>query len=163
MSITVRKMRDGDARSFLEVHHAAVRGIASKDYPQTVIEDWAPLPITEKRVSRFLTNPDNEVRLVAEIEGEIVGIGAFVLEKNELRACYVAPNAFRIGVGSALVREIEEVARRHGLDRLQMDSSVTAEPFYRALGYTVSERGEHVLGSGQRMACVKMEKSLITL
>ena len=161
MALTVRKMRDGDARSFLETHHAAVRGIAAKDYPQAVIEDWAPLPITERGIARLLTNPDNEVRLVAEIEGEIVGIGALVLEKNELRACYVAPNASRKGVGSALVREIEKIACNHGLANLQMDSSVSAEPFYRALGYAVSERGEHVLHSGQRMACVKMEKSLV--
>lgn len=72
-------MRDDDARSFLEVHHAAVRGIAAKDYPQAVIEDWAPLPITEKTVAGFLKNPDNEIRLVAETNGEIVGIGALVV------------------------------------------------------------------------------------
>ena len=58
------------------------------------------------------------------------------------------------------MREIEEIARNHGLAFLQLDSSVTAEPFYRALGYEVRERGEHVLSSEQRMACVRMEKRL---
>lgn len=61
----VREMRPADARAFLEVHHAAVRGLAAKDYPQAVIEDWAPLPLTDKVVERFLLNPDNEIRLVA--------------------------------------------------------------------------------------------------
>lgn len=162
MTITVRKMRDDDARPFLEVHHAAVRGIAAKDYPQAVIEGWAPLPITEKGIAGILTNPDNETRLVAESDGKVVGIGALVEAKNELRACYVAPDASRKGVGSALVRRIESIARSRGLTFLQLDSSVTAEPFYRALGYEVRARGEHVLGSGQRMTCVKMEKRLAT-
>jgi putative acetyltransferase len=157
---TVREMRPDDARAFLEVHHAAVRGLAAKDYPQAVIEDWAPLPVTDKAVERFLLNPDNEIRLVAEHDGEIVGIGALVVEKAELRACYVASEASRKGVGSALVREIERIAQEHGLGSLELDSSVTAEPFYLAHGYGVRERGEHILRSGQAMACVKMVKNL---
>ena len=45
-------------------------------------------------------------------------------------------------------------------EMLNGDSSVTAEPFYLAHGYNVRGRGEHMLRSGQRMACVKMEKAL---
>lgn len=160
MAIKVRKMRSDDARGFLEVHHAAVRGIAAKDYPLEVIEDWAPIPVTEESIERFLTNPDDEVRLVAEIDGKIVGIGALVLAKCEFRACYVAPGAARSGVGSALVRQIERIARHNGLTYLQLDSSVTAEPFYLAHGYEVYQRSEHTLRSGRGMACVKMEKAL---
>ena len=57
MSIKVRKMLTEDARTFLEVHHAAVRGIAAKDYSLEVVEDWAPIPVTERDVERFLANP----------------------------------------------------------------------------------------------------------
>ncbi len=153
-------MRKEDARAFLEVHRASVRGIAAKDYSRAVVESWAPLPITETTVARFLENPDDEVRLVAETDDKIIGIGALVLDRNELRACYVAPEASHRGVGSALVQEIERVALGRGLVFLQMDSSITAEPFYRALGYEVRERGQHKLASGQSMACVKMGKRL---
>jgi putative acetyltransferase len=160
MSIKVREMLNGDALAFLQVHHAAVRGLAAKDYPPEVVEDWAPMPITDQRIERFLTNADGELRLVAEIEGGIVGIGVLVLAKSELRACYVAPQAARTGVGSALMHELERIARDNGLAHLQLDSSLTAEPFYLAHGYTVRGRGEHTLRSGRRMACVKMEKAL---
>jgi putative acetyltransferase len=160
MPIEVRQMRAEDARSFLAVHHAAVRGIAAKDYPPTVIEHWAPVPITEKHVDRFRANPEDEVRILAEINGKIVGLGAIVLGKNELRACYVLPSAVRKGVGSALVREIEQMALEHGLQWLECDASLTFVPFYAVLGYEVRERGEQVLGSGQRMQCMKMRKHL---
>lgn len=46
MSIKVREMLNDDAAAFLQVHHAAVRGIAAKDYSPEVVEDWAPMPIT---------------------------------------------------------------------------------------------------------------------
>ncbi len=161
--VVVREMRPEDARAFLEVHHAAVRGTAAKDYPLAVIDGWAPMPLADDAIERVRANHDHEYRLIAEMDGRVVGIGSLVFENFELRACYVAPEAGRKGVGSALVREIERAARKKGLLFLELDSSVTAEPFYRREGYEVSERGEHILRNGQRMACVKMRKSLVLL
>ncbi len=97
-------------------------------------------PLTEEAIERVRANPDDEYRLVAEIDGRVVRIGALVVENSELRACYVAPGANRKGVGSALVREMERVARERGLAFLEVDSSITAEPLYAALGYQVRER-----------------------
>jgi GNAT superfamily N-acetyltransferase len=159
MPVNIREMRPEDARRFLEIHHAAVRGIAAKDYPASVVEVWAR-PITDQAIERFLANRDREVRLVAEIDGEPAGIGALVITNSELRACYVSPNAARRGVGSALVAEIERIAREHGLDHLHLESSTTAEPFYSALGYHVEGRGELLLSPDVPMAAVKMRKQL---
>ena len=97
---------------------------------------------------------------MAEVDGAPVGIGAIVVSNSELRACYVTPTAARRGVGSALVAKIEQIAREHHLDYLELESSITAEPFHCALGYRVESRGEHVLSSGVPMAAVKMRKRL---
>ena len=160
MSVFVREMRPEDARAFLEVHHAAVRGLAAKDYPPEVVNAWAPLPIHDTQVEWIGANLENEYRLVAEIDGYVAGIGVLVARNNELRACYVAPNATRKGVASALIWELEQEARRRNLTNLDVDSSVTAEPFYAAHGYEIRERGEHILDNGLPMACVKMRKNL---
>jgi putative acetyltransferase len=160
MSVTVRPLLHHDARTFLEVHHAAVREIALSDYPAEIIEAWAPLPITEAQIARFLANPDGEIRVAAVNSDEILGIGAVVLDRHELRACYVAPRAARRGVGAQIVREIEQIARADRVESLWLDSSLTAELFYSRLGYIATERGVHKLGSGQVMACVKMRKNL---
>jgi len=115
----------------------------------------------EEFLQRFLVNSDNETRLIAELDGQPAGIGVLVVQNEELRACYVRPEMVRKGVGAAIVREIERLAIQSGLTHLRLDASLNAEPFYRALGYRVVERGEHVLGrSGLRMAAVKMEKAL---
>jgi putative acetyltransferase len=161
MSVVIRPMRDDEAKSFLLIQRASVRGLAANDYPPSVIEAWAPMPVTDTAVAFFRVNHDNEIRLVADVGGELVGIGALVLADSELRACYVLPAAARRGVGSALVAEIERIAGDHGLTHLELVSSLTAEPFYRRLGYQVQERVEHVFGSGRgRMAAVKMRKSI---
>ena len=67
MTVTVREMRPEEARRFLEIRHASVRGIAAKDYPTSVVEAWAR-PITDQAIERFLANRDGEIRLIAEID-----------------------------------------------------------------------------------------------
>ena len=109
MTVTVREMRCEDGRSFIEVRNTAVRGIAVKDYPPDVIEHWAGPPVTEAVVGRLFVNPDKGIRLVAEIAGEIVGIGELRVATSEMRACCVSPDATRKGVGSAIIREIERI------------------------------------------------------
>jgi putative acetyltransferase len=160
MSVSIRAMRSEDARRFLEIQRESVRGIAARDYLTAVIEAWAPLPITEEIVEQFLSNRDDEMRLIAEIDGQAVGIGALVLGTSELRACYVVPGAARRGVGAAIIVEIERIAREHKLEYLRLESSLTAEPFYAALGYRVEARGELMIAAGVPMAAITMSKRL---
>src|SRR6516225_908756 len=126
MPVVVRPMQAAESRRFLEIHHESVWGLAANDYPTAVIDAWAP-PLNAERLDRFLQNRDNEIRWIAEVGGEAVGIGALVVANAELRACYVLPEAARRGIGTALVAEIERLARQHGIRDLRLESSVTAE------------------------------------
>ena len=159
MIVTVRPTRQEEARAFLDIHTRSVLGLAASHYPPDVIAAWV-LPVTEENLRRFLENPDDEIRLLAELDGTLVGLGCLVLQHSELRACYVVPEVARRGVGTAIVREIERIAKQHGLEQLHLDASINAEPFYAALGYDVVGRGEHVWTSGERMEAVMMRKVL---
>jgi putative acetyltransferase len=160
MAVAVRLLREDEGRTYLEIVNSAIRGIASRAYPAHVIEAWVH-PITDSSLAALSGNRDNEIRLIAEEDGVPLGIGALVLATSELRACYVLPSAARRGCGSAIVKEIERIAREHGVRRLDLVASINAEPFYAAHGYEVSERREHVLRGGTRMAAVAMTKPLL--
>jgi putative acetyltransferase len=160
MSIVVRPWRPDEARRFLEIHHEAVRHLAVEDYPASVIDAWAPLPVTDDAVAWLVANRDNELRVMAEMDGTPVGIGALVVRGTELRACYVLPDAARRGVGTALVAAIEDMARERGLTQLRLQSSLTAEPFYTALGYVAERRRKLRLRPGIAMAAITMHKPL---
>jgi putative acetyltransferase len=157
--ITVRPLRDEELGLYLEIHERAIRGLASSHYPPDIIEGWA-VAVTGDTLAELQRNPDRELRLIAELDGTPVGMGALVVEKSELRACYVAPEGARRGCGSALVREIERLARASGVTHLDLAASLNAEPFYAAHGYRVTERSEVVLGNGTRMPAVWMTKTL---
>jgi putative acetyltransferase len=157
--VLVRPLRPGEIGVYLDIHARAVRGLAAGHYPPEVIDAWV-VPPTDANVRELARNEDGEIRLIAELAGEPVGIGALVPAESELRACYVVPEAARRGCGSALVREIERMARERGLERLTLAASLNAEAFYAALGYEVRERSEFVLHNGQPMAAVWMTKRL---
>jgi putative acetyltransferase len=159
MPITVRALRADEGRMYLEIVNCAILGLAVSHYPPDVIEGWV-VPINDETLRDLMRNDDHEIRLIAELDGEPVAIGALILERCELRACYVSPKAARRGCGSALVREIERLARENGLTRLELAGSLNAEAFYAAHGYHVRERSEVVLHNGHRMAAIWMEKNL---
>jgi putative acetyltransferase len=158
VALIIRPFAASDAEAWLDVHRAAVRVIAAGDYSQAVIDAWAP-PVDARMIEHLQTGPSG-TRIVAELDGELAGIGELVPENGELRACYVAPRFARRGVGKALVAELEALARTAGIAALSLASSVTAEPFYLRLGYDVTGRGSHVLDTGEPMACLFMTKSL---
>jgi putative acetyltransferase len=156
-NLQVRELRSDEDATFRKIHHAAVHGLAAGHYPQAILDKWsAPIPEGEGVQPRR----QGQIRLVAELDSQPAGIGALFPDKSELDAVYVLPSAARKGVGTALVREIQRIAVERGVRRLHLDASLNAEPFYLAMGYEVVERGEHVLNSGQVMACVRMAKEL---
>jgi putative acetyltransferase len=156
---SVRLLRDDELPAYLSIVNAAITGLAAGSYSEATLRSWRA-PITEAMLDELRRNDEHEIRLIAELDGDAVGIGALVVEGAELHACYVLPTAARRGVGSALVDAIERQARAHGLDRLMVVASLNAEPFYAALGYRVRERGEILLRDGQPMAAVWMSKLL---
>lgn len=160
MEVAIRPMRDEDVRAFVEVLNASIRGLAAHHYPPEVIEDWAPILVDDTAVRRVRANSDGEIRFIAELDGQAVGIGALIPERNQLRACYVVPGAARRGVGTALVRAIEQEAQARGVCELELEASLNGEPFYARLGYESLGRDERELRTGRLMACVKMRKLL---
>ena len=88
-----------------------------------------------------------ETALLAEVDGQPAGSCLFVREeidpKHELTpwlaALYVAPEYRGRSVATALVRAIEQHARGVGCSELHL-YTITAEPLYAKLGWTVRDR-----------------------
>jgi len=71
--------------------------------------------------------------LVATIDEKIVGTAS--LHQSTVRIVFVRPDRQKRGIGSALMREIERSAGTRSVAELTAPSSVTAEAFYRRLGF----------------------------
>ena len=150
----IREYNFDDAEAHAKVHRESVRGIASKDYRNEVIEAWACKEPEDSPLD------DEKKRFVAETEeGEVVGFSDYDKETNELSGLYVKPGHTRKGVGEKLLQKIEEDARETGLDRLWCKSTITAKDFYKKHGFKVDEETSHEIG-GLEMKAYIMEKKL---
>ena len=98
--------------------------------------------------------------LVAEREGELIGLGIMDLEKQTINALYVHPKAAGAGVGKKLLLEMERKAAENGLNNLTLNSTVNARAFYEKHGYTGSEKNFHELPNGVRLECIGMHKKI---
>lgn len=168
--LIIRKAREAeedsdatDIRGILDVHFAAVHGEPVDYYDEEILDDWSP-DVTDSRIENFANRPQrsDEVVRVAEMDNAVVGFGILVPRLSEIRACYVHPRLSRQGIGVALLTELERLAGQSGLDWLNLNAALNAEPFYLANGYVADGLGKQLLPGGREMSCVRMYKFLVS-
>lgn len=159
-TISIRNAVREEWPAVLAIHYRAIHEIASSDYPEEILNAWGT-PISPPDFAKFDAKLERgQIVVVAEIEGVLVGFGELIPDKNELLAVYVNPDYIRRGVGTAILHELERLAREKQLSFLQMAASLTAVPFYEAHGYNSIKRDVHILQTGVQMDCVRMKKEL---
>ena len=108
----------------------AIQETNAKDYPAQfiaeVVANFSPERVAERLSNRAV--------FVATEQGIVVGTAS--LEGTTVRSVFVQPESQKHGVGRALLVHIEDVARREGIARLDVPASISAEGFYRRMGYT---------------------------
>jgi predicted N-acetyltransferase YhbS len=131
VSVLVRDARPADAPALVALYEA-----------------WShaqPVEVVAERLAAWAAADDAEV-LVAEVDGAVAGMAAVSAVLHlarpgryaRLAGLAVGQAHRRLGVGGALVRTAEELARRWGCDAMEITSSrwrQEAPGFYRALGY----------------------------
>ena len=157
---TVREATADDVEAIRAVHAASVRVLATSHYDASQISSWSDVEEADYSIPA-----DGSHVVVAEDEGDgadrrVVGFGAVDLESGEVRAVYVHPEHAGEGVGSAILRELEERAAEEGLTDLHLTASLNAVPFYERHGWVSTEPTNHELTDGVELEAVAMEKSL---
>lgn len=160
MKISIRPYREEDVKAFAEIHYDAVHELAKEYYSEDILEAWSP-KVDEERISRVRESADQETRIMAEADGQPIGLGCIVPQLSELRACYVTSLFTGKGVGRKILQTLENIALNQGCVELSLDSSLNAKDFYEKNGYTVIEKSIHMLSAGVTIECYKMKKKLV--
>ena len=78
----------------------------------------------------------------------------------KIRAIFVHPGFARRGLGSRVLRHVEQAAAGAGFRRLEMGSTLTGVALYTLRGYIAEERVEVPLPNGAALPVVRMTKRL---
>jgi putative acetyltransferase len=165
-----------EARQIANLFHHTVRTVNRRDYSPEQVRAWAPddmwatrnwtnalttsaTPGLQKQTFvAALSRPANNNNAV---QGDQLIVGFGELESNGHIDCFYCHADFQgQGVGRFLYQAIEAHAQTEwGLDRLHVEASITARPFFQRLGF-VTLLDQNVSCRGVVMTNYKMSKNL---
>jgi putative acetyltransferase len=135
--IEVRSYKSSDAQDLAQIYYNTIHQVNAKDYSKIQLDAWAPENSGQaeywvKKLEK--TNP-----LVAISNGTIVGFAEF--EPNGHIDCFYCHHQWvGIGVGTALMNAIHEIARDQKIAKIFVEVSITALPFFEKQGFKILEK-----------------------
>ncbi|HEV7833575.1 MAG TPA: GNAT family N-acetyltransferase [Caballeronia sp.] len=151
----IRKAMRADADAAWEIRRAAVMSECVNVYPLDQLEQW-----TGGMASRAFADAVEERFLVATVDERVAGTGMIDLTTGKIDAIFVHPAYMKRGIGAAMMRHLETLARSQELAELKLDATLNAAPFYRSLGFEGEEIAPYRSPRGLTMDCVPMTKRL---
>ena len=151
----IRKAVRAEADAAWEIRRAAVMSECAGAYSLDQLEQW-----TGGTTSRAFADAVEERLLVAIVGDHVAGTGMIGLATGKIDAIFVHPAYMKRGIGAAMMRHLESLARSEGLSELKLDSTLNAAPFYRVLGFEGDEIAPYRSPRGLTMDCVPMTKRL---
>jgi putative acetyltransferase len=153
----IRPFQESDAEQLLHLFFHTIRTVNLADYTQEQVEAWAP-DLKSVDLFRWQESFKNKYVFVAELESTIAGFGE--LEPNgHIDRFYISHLFVGKGVGKKIYAELETKARELRLERLFVEASITAKPFFEKLGYSVI-KFQTVERKGVKLSNYQMEKFL---
>jgi len=129
--VQIRRALDSEAEAISGLVVQTLRLSNARDYPPEVIDrvaaNFDAAGVRELMATRevFVALDGERVVATASLAGDV------------LRSVFVLPEMQGRGLGKALMKHVEGVARAAGVQQLRVPASLTAVPFYSALGYAV--------------------------
>jgi GNAT superfamily N-acetyltransferase len=134
MEIVIRQATAADAEAVRKIVLLALRETNARDYPSSVI-DRLVLTLPDKVAS----NLETWCAFVAIVNGQVVGTGS--LNGQTVSSVYVHPDYQRRGIATKLMDAVENAANAQSPGTLNVQSSVTAKPFYAKRGFKIVREG----------------------
>ncbi|MBK2061080.1 PDDEXK nuclease domain-containing protein [Francisella noatunensis] len=154
--IEIKDYQLEDTEHLISIFYKSVHNIGNQYYSQGQLAAWAPkesLDITNWKAKWNKTPP-----IVATIDGEIVGFAEF--ESNGYIDCfYCDPDFQGKGVGSRILKRIEDLALTQKNKKIFAEVSINAKLFFENKGFKVIEE-QTVKRRGINLINFVMEKKI---
>lgn len=150
----MRRATPADMPALSKLMQETIRTVNNPDYTPEQIDIWCG-KASEEHLKEL---HENATRYIAEVDRQIVGFGDIERDNpSEIGLLYVHHQHIRTGVGSALLKQLETIAKLNGIQSLSVNASITAKPFFEAKGFAVTEERQREV-DGTSFKVYRMEK-----
>lgn len=144
-----------DYAEIVDLFYTTVHTINAADYSAEELEAWAPSDKSDFFPEKLLAE---SYCIIVEESGKILGI-ANATSEDKFDCLYVDKDSQKRGVGNLLANQIEQYCKGQGTERINVDVSLTARPFFEKRGYEILEQ-QIVLRRNQNIKNYKMQLKL---
>ena len=152
----IRKYQAEDLEEIVQLFYETIQTVNGKDYSQEQVEVWS------NRCENLRKNKTFFEKLYTVVAGEgekIIGYGN-IDRTGYLDHLFVHKDFQNQGVATAICDELEQHAKKFGLQKISVHASITAKPFFEGRGY-VLEKEQQVELEGVKLKKYVMEKSFL--
>lgn len=157
MDYLIRPARIEDAEAIFIAHKRAIYEICSKNYSEEQIKSWMPDSRSATGYIERIQNLDNHYFII-EVANILAGFASY--RGDEITGFYFHPDFVGKGLATALFQAIENAIKHSGHHSIELQSTITAMPFYQKMGMQMIEQIEHRFQTGVTALTYKMFKSL---
>lgn len=145
MAGVLRQAALSDSEAIADVLRRSIAEVCYSDHKgdEVILQQWLANK-TPDNVTNWLSSPSTAA-WVAELNHRVVGVG-MLSQSGEVLLCYVSPEVIGMGMGYQLLQRMLQSANDWGLDRVYLESTATARPFYLRNGFEPA--GEPVMAGG---------------
>ena len=140
----VRKFRKGEEKELWKLFYNTVHSVNIQDYNENQTAAWAPDDLDINIAIQKFREIDP---FVVTKEGKIIGY-ADIQSDGYIDHFYCHHEFQGQGVGSRLFAALEKEARENGILEMYSNVSITARPFFEAMGFLVEK--EQILQMGNQ-------------
>lgn len=137
MNMIVRPATPEDGSSIGKMIYDTVRSVNRRDYSNIQVETWAPDPL-------IYSTYEKSIAFVVELDQRIIGF-ANLTHGGYIARFYVHKDFQRRGVGTLLLKALENKAKEIQIKELTTEASITAKPFFMAHGFHMKEEQTKIL------------------
>ncbi|PIP90536.1 MAG: GNAT family N-acetyltransferase [Bdellovibrionales bacterium CG12_big_fil_rev_8_21_14_0_65_38_15] len=151
----IRKLFLTDAIPLAELFFNTIRTVNLGDYTQEQVEAWAP---QKRDLDSWTRSFSGKNIFIADDNGVHAGFGE-IKDNGYIDRFYIAQQYIGRGVGKTIYQAIEDYARAKNIDKIFVEASITAKPFFIKMGF-IEINEQVVLLRGVKFKNFYMEKTL---
>jgi ribosomal protein S18 acetylase RimI-like enzyme len=150
----LRRYRPSDLRQLRALIHETINACYSGVYPPRAVQFFK-----EYHSENEITKRERDgTILVAERSGRLGATGSLL--GREITGVFVAPSLQGCGLGRAVMRALEALAKAQDYEDVELSVSLPSRGFYEMLGYEILREGTIDVGQGQRLDFWTAKKTL---